>query len=188
MLHSALCVAFAAANILAPPPPATPLALQICLAPALRDVGSRRQLFANAVALARETRGRGLVLSSGARSIWELRGPLDVANLGTLLGLTPQQAQAALTTAPAAAVARAAKRRAYRGTVTLRVRSPEEAAAAEAAEREAVATAAEVARQQQGKPQRQGGAAAMDVDGPTAAKPQPRTFAQQQQQRPVAGR
>lgn len=41
--------------------------LQICFAPALREAGARRQLFANALALARETRGRSLVVSSGAR-------------------------------------------------------------------------------------------------------------------------
>lgn len=108
---------------------------QICFAPALREAGARRQLFANALALACETRGRGLVVSSGARrsagggsgagmplsarvasmaapcstrvgrlpqlasslssllpcSYMELRGPLDVVNMATLFGLTPQQ-------------------------------------------------------------------------------------------------
>ncbi|KAL4451365.1 hypothetical protein ABPG77_009437 [Micractinium sp. CCAP 211/92] len=146
------------------------LHFEICLAPALRDAASRRQLFANALALARETRGRGLVLSSGARSYMELRGPLDVINVATLLGLTPQQAAAAVTSAPAAVVARAVARRAYRGTLMLRVRSPEEAAAHAAEE----ATVREKAQQQQQKQhQQQGGAGsaeAMDVDAGAAAQ------------------
>ncbi|EFN50831.1 hypothetical protein CHLNCDRAFT_14345, partial [Chlorella variabilis] len=91
---------------------------EICFAPALREVGLRRQLFANALALCRETRGRGIVVSSGARSYTELRGPLDVANLATLFGLTQQQALAAVTSAPAAVVQRSVARRAYRGTLT----------------------------------------------------------------------
>lgn len=141
--------------------------LQICLAPALRDAASRRQLFANALALARETRGRGLVLSSGARSYMELRGPLDVINLATLLGLTPQQAAAAVTSAPAAAVARAAARRAYRGTLTLRVRSPGEVAAAAAAEAAAQENAAQQRQQQQ---QGSGGVESMEMDAGAAAE------------------
>ncbi|PRW21018.1 ribonuclease P complex subunit [Chlorella sorokiniana] len=65
------------------------LHFEICFAPALREAGARRQLFANALALARETRGRGLVISSGARSYMELRGPLDVINLATLSSSRP---------------------------------------------------------------------------------------------------
>lgn len=38
--------------------------------------------------------GRGIVLSSGARSAFELRGPADVANLATLFGLNQRQAKA----------------------------------------------------------------------------------------------
>lgn len=137
---------------------------EICVAPALRDAGQRRQLFANALALCRETRGRGVVVSSGARSYMELRGPLDVANLATLFGLTPQQAAAAVSSAPAAVVARAAARRAYRGTLTLRVRSLEEAAAAQQAE---MAEMAEREKQRRARQQQGGGSGVpvgMDVD------------------------
>lgn len=152
------------------PSPARPT-LQICFAPALRDAAARRQLFANAVALARETRGRGLVVSSGARSYMELRGPQDAANLATLFGLTPQQALAAVTSAPAAAVARAASRRAYRGTLTVRLRTPEEVAAAQQAEKEARAAAAAAAARAAAEP--------MAVDGgPGGAPQQPLSFAQ----------
>lgn len=60
---------------------------EILYAPLLREPGSRRQMFANAQALSRETRGKGIILSSGVRTVIELRGPYDVVNLSTFLGL-----------------------------------------------------------------------------------------------------
>jgi ribonuclease P/MRP protein subunit RPP1 len=150
----------------------TPLP-QICFAPALREAGLRRQLFANGQALVREARGRGLVLSSGARAALELRGPLDVANLGSLLGLSQQQALAAITSAPAAVVARAAARRAYRGTLSVRVRSGEELTALKRREE-----AQRRQRQQQAGGQQAGqGPEGMEVD-PPAAQQRPLKFAQ----------
>ncbi len=43
------------------------------------------------------TRGRGVVLSSGARQAMELRGPNDVINMGTLFGLSVEFAKAAVS-------------------------------------------------------------------------------------------
>ncbi len=40
---------------------------EICYAPALREPSARRNLFANAQALVRATRGRNIIVSSGAR-------------------------------------------------------------------------------------------------------------------------
>lgn len=37
--------------------------------------------------------GKGIVVSSGARSVWEMRAPHDVMNLSMLFGLTQQQAK-----------------------------------------------------------------------------------------------
>jgi len=54
---------------------------EICYAPALRDSSARRNLISNAQQLLRLTRGRNVVLSSGAERPMELRGPHDVANL-----------------------------------------------------------------------------------------------------------
>ena len=65
--------------------------LEVLYAAALRDPMSRRHLFSNAQALTRLLRGRGIVLSSGARVAMELRGPYDVINIGTTFGLTQQQ-------------------------------------------------------------------------------------------------
>ncbi len=44
-------------------------------------------------ALVRASRGQGIIVSSGARAAFELRGPYDVMNLVTLCGLTEQQAK-----------------------------------------------------------------------------------------------
>ncbi|KAK9840602.1 hypothetical protein WJX81_003932 [Elliptochloris bilobata] len=73
------------------------VALELCYAPALRDEASRRTLFSNAAALVRATRGHGIILSSGARAAFELRGPYDAVNLATLLGLRADQAQVAVS-------------------------------------------------------------------------------------------
>ncbi|XP_024523064.1 ribonuclease P protein subunit drpp30 [Selaginella moellendorffii] len=43
------------------------------------------------------TRGRNIILSSGARNACEIRGPNDAANLATLFGLTMEQARAAIS-------------------------------------------------------------------------------------------
>ncbi|KAF2283375.1 hypothetical protein GH714_003653 [Hevea brasiliensis] len=43
------------------------------------------------------TRGRNLIFSSAAPSVNELRGPYDVANLSSLLGLSMEQAKAAIS-------------------------------------------------------------------------------------------
>ena len=81
---------------------AVPHSLQVLMAPTLRDESGRRSAFANAAALTRGTRGKGIILSSGARQAFELRGPYDVANLGMLFGLTETNAKASLFKALAA--------------------------------------------------------------------------------------
>jgi ribonuclease P/MRP protein subunit RPP1 len=87
---------------------------------ALREPAARGQFFANARALCREARGRGVVVASGARAAMELRGPADAANLATFCGLTARQARRALAESPAAVVAHARARRAHRGFLTLK--------------------------------------------------------------------
>lgn len=97
------------------------LNFEICFGAALREAGSRRQLFANAQALCRETRGRNIIISSSARSAMELRGPHDVINLATMFGLSQQQAQQAISGNVAAAVQHAAERKAYKGVLSIKV-------------------------------------------------------------------
>ncbi|WCJ41154.1 Polymerase/histidinol phosphatase-like [Euphorbia peplus] len=61
------------------------------------DVQVRRQMISSAKLLVDWTRGRNIILSSGAPSVSELRGPCDVANLSSLLGLSTERAKAAIS-------------------------------------------------------------------------------------------
>ncbi|MCD7471925.1 hypothetical protein HAX54_012721 [Datura stramonium] len=61
------------------------------------DAQMRRQIISNAKLLVDWTRGKNLLFSSAAPSVTELRGPYDVANLASLLGLQPERAKAALS-------------------------------------------------------------------------------------------
>jgi ribonuclease P/MRP protein subunit RPP1 len=48
------------------------------------DVGSRRNIMANAKSLVRATKGKNILLSSGARSVMECRAPYDGINVYTV--------------------------------------------------------------------------------------------------------
>ncbi|XP_010533937.1 PREDICTED: uncharacterized protein LOC104809599 [Tarenaya hassleriana] len=63
----------------------------------LVDAHKRRQVISNAKLLVDWTRGKNLIISSGAPSVTELRGPNDVTNLMSLLGLSTEKARAALS-------------------------------------------------------------------------------------------
>lgn len=43
------------------------------------------------------TRGKNLIISSAASSVNEIRGPYDVANLSTLLGISMEQGKASIS-------------------------------------------------------------------------------------------
>ncbi|XP_017231632.1 uncharacterized protein LOC108205993 isoform X2 [Daucus carota subsp. sativus] len=63
----------------------------------IMDAQARRQFISNAKLLVDWTKGTYLIFSSAAPSITELRGPYDVANLMTLLGITMERAKAAIS-------------------------------------------------------------------------------------------
>ncbi|OIW09166.1 hypothetical protein TanjilG_11304 [Lupinus angustifolius] len=63
----------------------------------ITDIQSRKQLISNAKLLMDWTRGRNIVFSSAAPSVNEFRGPLDVANLLSLLGLSKDRAKEAIS-------------------------------------------------------------------------------------------
>jgi len=63
------------------------LLFEVCYAGLLRGGGARRQLIGQATALVRAVGAKGVVLSGAAARATELRGALDVANLGTLVAL-----------------------------------------------------------------------------------------------------
>lgn len=63
----------------------------------IMDAQARRQMISSAKLLVDWTKGKNLIFSSAAPSITELRGPYDVANLMTLLGITMERAKAAIS-------------------------------------------------------------------------------------------
>ncbi|GJJ74653.1 ribonuclease P/MRP protein subunit RPP1 [Entomortierella parvispora] len=60
---------------------------ELCYGAAIRDATARRNLISNAASLIRATRGKNIILTSQAMRAMELRGPYDIVNFGTLLGL-----------------------------------------------------------------------------------------------------
>ncbi|ESQ42346.1 hypothetical protein EUTSA_v10012856mg [Eutrema salsugineum] len=63
----------------------------------LKDAQKRRQVISNAKLLVDWTKGKNLIISSGAPSVTEVKGPNDVINLMSLLGLSTERAKAAIS-------------------------------------------------------------------------------------------
>ncbi|CAK7272893.1 RNA-binding RNA processing protein rpp1 [Sporothrix epigloea] len=80
-----------------------------------------RALFvANLAGLVRATRGRGIVVSSGARAALDLRGPADVVNLLAVWGLAPDRGTEGIAALPRSIVANESlRRRGFRGVVDI---------------------------------------------------------------------
>uniref|UniRef100_A0A7S3ZFC7 Uncharacterized protein n=1 Tax=Lotharella globosa TaxID=91324 RepID=A0A7S3ZFC7_9EUKA len=95
------------------------LQFEICYAPAIRDKTLRRNTIANAAQLIRLLRGRDVVLSSGADTPFELRGPHDAMNLAILFGLTTQKAAKAISTASRRVLDRGQKNSRHRGVIEI---------------------------------------------------------------------
>ncbi|KAF9171817.1 hypothetical protein BGX21_001108 [Mortierella sp. AD011] len=70
---------------------------ELCYGAAIRDANARRNLISNAQSLIRVTRGKNIILSSQAMRAMELRGPYDIVNFGTLLGLNQATAKDCLS-------------------------------------------------------------------------------------------
>eukprot|EP00613_Pedinella_sp_CCMP2098_P020937 CAMPEP_0171681856 /NCGR_PEP_ID=MMETSP0991-20121206/189_1 /TAXON_ID=483369 /ORGANISM="non described non described, Strain CCMP2098" /LENGTH=311 /DNA_ID=CAMNT_0012268967 /DNA_START=62 /DNA_END=997 /DNA_ORIENTATION=+ len=92
---------------------------ELCYASALQDPAGRRHIFATARSLSEVVGGHGLVLSSGASNALYTRGPFDVSNLASLMGIGQkgnQEAHDCVSIAPLQVIARAkAKREAVLG-------------------------------------------------------------------------
>ncbi|CAG8538630.1 3081_t:CDS:2, partial [Scutellospora calospora] len=84
---------------------------EISYAPAIRDATSRRHLISNAQNLVRVSRGKNIIITSEAQRAMELRGPYDIINLGTIMGMNQAIAKECITTNCRALVIRAATRR-----------------------------------------------------------------------------
>ncbi|KAL6200060.1 hypothetical protein ACLB2K_029842 [Fragaria x ananassa] len=70
---------------------------EITYAGFIADVQIRRQIITNAKLLVDWSRGRNIIISSAAPTANEFRGPYDVANLMSLLGLSMERAKAAIS-------------------------------------------------------------------------------------------
>mmetsp|Transcript_49823 Transcript_49823/g.125260 ORF Transcript_49823/g.125260 Transcript_49823/m.125260 type:complete len:256 (+) Transcript_49823:99-866(+) len=93
---------------------------EICYAHALAtDPNTVRCVISNIVQLVRATKGRNIIFSGSAASVFELRAPLDVANLGVVWGLKPEQAMAAVSENCRLALLHGETRRTHRGALKL---------------------------------------------------------------------
>ncbi|KAJ9151880.1 RNase P subunit p30 [Pleurostoma richardsiae] len=97
------------------------LRFELCYAQALAaDPRARATFIANAISLVRATRGRGIVLSSGAAGPMALRAPADVVNLFAAWGLPTERGMEALSVNPRGVVVNEGiKRRGFRGVVDI---------------------------------------------------------------------
>ncbi|XP_026383680.1 uncharacterized protein LOC113279189 [Papaver somniferum] len=79
----------------------------------ISGIQARRQMVTNAKLLVDWTRGKNIIFTSGASSVNELRGPYDVANLSSLLGLSMERAKAATSKNCRALIARALRKKQF---------------------------------------------------------------------------
>ncbi|KAF8310928.1 PHP domain-like protein, partial [Clavulina sp. PMI_390] len=78
----------------------------------------KRNWWANARELMRVTKGKNVLVSGAAQTLSELRAPLDVANLITLLDVAQDSARNALEATPKSLVLRAQTRKTYRAVLS----------------------------------------------------------------------
>ena len=84
------------------------------------DANARRNLISNATQLIRATRGRGLIISSEAKSAVGCRGPWDAINLANIWGLPQDRGFEGMSKECRSVVVTAQlKRRGYRGVVDI---------------------------------------------------------------------
>ncbi|KAK8074708.1 RNase P subunit p30-domain-containing protein [Apiospora hydei] len=101
------------------------LRFEVCYGQTLRagassDPRTRATWIGNLMELVRATRGRGIVISSEARRVTELRGPADVVNLLAVWGLAADKGMEGLgVNARGVVVNEGINRRGYRGVVDI---------------------------------------------------------------------
>lgn len=93
---------------------------EVTFSGAFADSKVRRELFANAQMLQGLTRGRNIIISSGARRCVDLRGPYDIANMATLFGLSREAAKLCVSRNCEDAVLHGlARKRTYKSAITV---------------------------------------------------------------------
>ncbi|KAM7224523.1 RNase P subunit p30 domain containing protein [Rhypophila decipiens] len=84
------------------------------------DARSRSNFIGNILGLIRATKGRGVIISSEAKSALGLRGPADVVNLLAVWGFNPEKGTEAMGSAARAVVVNeGVRRRGFRGIVDI---------------------------------------------------------------------
>ena len=75
------------------------ISFEVTVASALRDPQTKRHLIANGSQIVRLTRGgKHVMINSGAAEFLECRAPQDLANLGTLMGMSYEHSRNAVST------------------------------------------------------------------------------------------
>ncbi|KKP04859.1 hypothetical protein THAR02_03037 [Trichoderma harzianum] len=95
---------------------------EICYSQALSaaDPRGRANFISNATNLIRATRGRGIIISSEAKSAFGLRAPADIVNLFNIWGLQSEKAMEGLRTIPRSVVVNEGmKRDGFRGVINI---------------------------------------------------------------------
>lgn len=92
---------------------------EICYAQAtMESPGARRNFISNCLGILRATRGRGLLVSSGAKGVLGVRAPADVINLMAVWGLGRERGMESLTVNPRGVVMNERiKRTSFRGVI-----------------------------------------------------------------------
>lgn len=84
---------------------------EIIYSPLLTNSTSRRQVISNSNLLVTYLRGKNIIFSSGSDTVGSLRGPMDVANMAQILGLSQEKALQSVSKGPALVLRHAAARR-----------------------------------------------------------------------------
>ncbi|KAL6794343.1 PHP domain-like protein [Trichoderma sp. SZMC 28012] len=95
---------------------------EICYSQALSaaDPRGRANFISNSTNLIRATRGRGIIISSEAKSAFGLRAPADIVNLFNVWGLQSEKAMEGLRTIPRSVVVNEGmKRDGFRGVINI---------------------------------------------------------------------
>ncbi|XP_060795755.1 ribonuclease P protein subunit p30 [Neoarius graeffei] len=71
---------------------------EISYTAAIRDSTMKKYTIANAISLVNICKGKNVIMSSGAETPLELRGPYDITNLGLVFSLSEGDAKAAVST------------------------------------------------------------------------------------------
>lgn len=88
------------------------VSFEITYGPMVADAAARRNAIGNARMLLRLALGkRGLIVSGAAEAPWQLRAPVDVMNLGALLGMPAHLRKSCLTSIPESVFMHAASRK-----------------------------------------------------------------------------